>query len=103
MKVKNVRAGIVIISDAGLKLAPGEVVELDRLTPQVSSAIAAGLLRAVEPQAEAKPETKPKAKAPARTAGQKAETKPTVEATATPAAVADSADDSVTEGADGSN
>ncbi len=34
-KVKNVRAGIVIIADAGLKLAPGETVSVDKLTAQM--------------------------------------------------------------------
>jgi hypothetical protein len=109
IKVKNVRAGIVIISDAGLKLSPGEVVELLELTPQVSTAINAGMLATVEPQAqaetksEAKSETKPKAKVPARTSGQKVEPKVAAEATATPPAAADSADDSATEGTDGSS
>jgi hypothetical protein len=32
VKVKNVRSGIVIIADTGLKLGPGEVAEISRLT-----------------------------------------------------------------------
>jgi hypothetical protein len=47
-KVKNVRAGIVIIADAGLKLAPGETVSVDRLTAQMDSAIDAGLLARID-------------------------------------------------------
>ena len=47
-KVKNVRAGIVIIADAGLKLAPGESVSVDRLTAQMQSAIEAGLLARID-------------------------------------------------------
>jgi hypothetical protein len=100
-KVKNIRSGIVIIADAGLKLTPGEVVELDKLTPQASRAIDAGLLATVEPQAEPKPEAKPKAKAPARTAAQKPEPKDAEQSTATPPAT-DSVDSGSTEGADGS-
>jgi hypothetical protein len=99
-KVKNIRPGIVIIADAGLKLAPGEVVELDKLTPQASRAIDAGMLAAVEPQAEAKPETKPKAKSPARTAAQEPESKDAAETSAAPAATADV---NSTEGANGSH
>jgi hypothetical protein len=69
-KVKNVRAGIVIIADAGLKLAPGESVSVDRLTAQMQSAIEAGLLARIDSDSvgksvprsapkveEAKPET----------------------------------------------
>ena len=47
-KVKNVRAGIVIIADAGLKLAPGETVSVDKLTAQMNSALDAGLLARVD-------------------------------------------------------
>ncbi len=47
-KVKNVRAGIVIIADAGLKLAPGESVSVERLTAQIQSAIEAGLLARID-------------------------------------------------------
>ena len=47
-KVKNVRAGIVIIADAGLKLAPGETVSVERLTAQMNSALDAGLLARVD-------------------------------------------------------
>jgi hypothetical protein len=58
-KIKNIRPGIVIIADAGLKLAPGEVVEMEKLTPQTSRAIDAGMLATVVPQAEVKAEAKP--------------------------------------------
>lgn len=78
IKVKNVRAGIVIIADAGLKLAPGETVEVENPTGQVEKAIVAGLLARVD----AEPETKPKAKAAGRTADSKGESKkPTSPAT----------------------
>ena len=60
-KVKNVRAGIVMIADAGLKLAPGETVSVDKLTAQMNSAVEAGLLARIEesvpkPKSASKPE-----------------------------------------------
>ena len=57
-KVKNVRAGIVIIADAGIKLAPGETVSVDRLTAQMNSALDAGLLALVDGDGDSK--SKPK-------------------------------------------
>lgn len=61
-KVKNVRAGIVIVADAGLKLAPGETVSVDKLTAQMSSALDAGLLARVDGDGEgkSKPKSTPK-------------------------------------------
>jgi len=43
-KVKNVRPGILIIADAGLRLEPGRVLEVEDLTPHMEHAISAGLL-----------------------------------------------------------
>ena len=62
IKIKNIRAGIVIIADAGLKLAPGEVVEMETLTPQTRSAVADGMLTRLESETESKPHGKPAAK-----------------------------------------
>lgn len=64
-KVKNVRAGIVIIADAGLKLAPGETVSVDRVTAQMNSALAARLLARVDGDGESKskPKSSPKSEA----------------------------------------
>ena len=61
-KVKNVRAGIVIIADAGLKLAPGETVSVDRLTAHMNSALDAGLLARIDGDGEckSKPKSTPK-------------------------------------------
>ncbi len=61
-KLKNVRAGIVIIADAGLKLAPGEVAEMETLTPQARRAVAGGMLAQLEPEMESRPRGKPAAK-----------------------------------------
>ena len=66
IKVKNVRAGIVIIADAGLKLAPGETVSVDGLTSQMQSAVDAGLLARVDGDSDSKPKSK---SAPRGTAG----------------------------------
>ena len=57
-KLKNVRAGIVIIADAGLKLAPGETVSVERPSPQMQRAVDAGLLARVDSESESK--SKPK-------------------------------------------
>ena len=62
IKVKNIRAGIVIIADAGLKLAPGEVAQMETLTPQTRSAVAGGMLAQLETETESKPRAKPAAK-----------------------------------------
>lgn len=59
MKVKNVRPGILMIADAGLKLAPGESVELETLTPQARKAVDDGLLACTDKTPESKPESKP--------------------------------------------
>lgn len=61
VKVKNVRPGILIIVDAGLKLAPGEAVSLEKITPQTDAAIEAGLLARVDSDIESK--TRPKSTA----------------------------------------
>jgi hypothetical protein len=58
VKVKNVRPGILIIADAGLKLAPGETVSLEKTTPQIDAAIEVGLLARVESDAESRPRPK---------------------------------------------
>ena len=31
-RIKNIRPGVLVIPDAGLKLKPGQVVEVERLT-----------------------------------------------------------------------
>lgn len=61
-KLKNVRAGIVIIADAGLKLAPGETVSVERPSPQMQRAVDAGLLARVDSESESrsKPKNAPK-------------------------------------------
>lgn len=66
-KIKNVRPGILIIADAGLKLAPGESRDLDELTPQAKQALADGLLA----QMDKEPESKSKTKAASRSADNK--------------------------------
>jgi hypothetical protein len=57
-KLKNVRAGIVIIADAGLKLAPGETVSVERPSPQMHRAVDAGLLARIDGDGDSK--SKPK-------------------------------------------
>lgn len=47
-KVKNVRPGILIIADAGLRLEPGRVLEVEELTPHMERAVSAGLLSRAE-------------------------------------------------------
>ena len=54
VKVKNVRPGILIIADAGLKLGPGEVADIGSLTPQAEKAIKDGLLARIDMDPESK-------------------------------------------------
>lgn len=58
IKIKNVRSGILIIADAGLKLAPGESRDLDELTPQAKRALAGGLLVQMDKEQETKSKVK---------------------------------------------
>ena len=63
IKVKNVRPGIVIIADAGLKLGAGEVAEISNLTPQTKKAVDDGLLARVDID----PESRPRMRVPVKT------------------------------------
>lgn len=76
-KIKNLRPGILIIADAGLKLAPGESRDIEVLTPQAKDAVANELLACTEAtsSASAKPETKAAAKSDPKP-DTKSETKP---------------------------
>jgi hypothetical protein len=42
--IKNVRPGILIIPDAGIKLLPGETVPIDKRTEQIDSCLKSGHL-----------------------------------------------------------
>lgn len=42
--IKNLRPGVLILADAGLRLGPGETVEIDALTPQIKKATENGRL-----------------------------------------------------------
>lgn len=83
VKIKNVRPGILIIADAGLKLAPGESVELETLTRQAEMAVTDGLLARTDAASSAKPEnraavkstSKPDTKSESKP-GEKTEAKP---------------------------
>ena len=44
VKVKNVRAGVLLVTDADLQLAPGAVAEVSAVTPQIERAVATGHL-----------------------------------------------------------
>lgn len=79
VKIKNVRPGILVIADAGLKLAPGESVELETLTRQAERAVADGLLARTDAASFAKSESKAAVKSdskPDAKPGEKAEAKP---------------------------
>ncbi len=47
MKIKNRLPGPLVIADAALRLAPGEVVELATVTPQTQGALDQGLAEQV--------------------------------------------------------
>ena len=44
IQVKHVRPGILVVADAGLRFGPGQVLEIETLTPQLERAISAGVL-----------------------------------------------------------
>ena len=43
-QVKHVRPGILVVADAGLRFGPGQVLQVEALTPQLERAISAGVL-----------------------------------------------------------
>lgn len=107
VKVKNVRPGILIIADAGLKLAPGESRDIEQLTPQAKDAIAGGLLAQMDKAQDPKPagkavdkaqEAKPQAKTGSRRTEEKGSEKP---GTAAPESTGPAAGES-TDGSSGS-
>lgn len=56
MKIKNLRAGWVFIPDAGLKLKTGQVVEVEKLSPQAQMFIDKGYVAQVDSPVKAKKE-----------------------------------------------
>ena len=52
VKLKNVTQGMLIVTDAGLRFTPGEVVEIETLTPQAERALELGRLARVRDPAE---------------------------------------------------
>ena len=71
IKVKNIRAGIVIIPDAGLKLRPGATTSVEKLSEQMERALDDGLLARMDVE----PDAKPKSKTSARGSAAKTEAK----------------------------
>ncbi|MHB9037893.1 MAG: hypothetical protein ACYC64_14645 [Armatimonadota bacterium] len=65
IQVKNIRAGIVIIPDAGLKLRPGATTSVEKLSEQMERALDDGLLARMDVEPEAKPKSKTSARGPA--------------------------------------
>ncbi len=53
VQVKNVRAGMLLITDAGLELKPGEVAGAASLSPQMQRAVTSGHLVVVRDGAPA--------------------------------------------------
>ena len=54
--IKNLRPGVLILADAGLRLGPGETAEIDAITPQIQKSLVAGRLARLDvelPQPEA--------------------------------------------------
>ncbi|MCL4500207.1 MAG: hypothetical protein M1335_08275 [Chloroflexi bacterium] len=87
IKVKNVRPGLLLIADVGLKLAPGETALVEKLTAQMENCLENGLLTRIEPEPEAKPRL--------RSGGKNTEPKPAPPAKdSEPAVTADNTGDS---------
>ena len=64
IKIKNLRPGIVFISDAGVRLQPGETVCLEAASPHIESMLAAGhLARTDKPPRQSMESSAPKASA----------------------------------------
>ena len=59
IQVKHVRAGVLVVADAGLRFGPGQVHQVESLTPQLERAIAAGLLVRHEDDRETRAEPEP--------------------------------------------
>lgn len=55
LTIKNVRPGILIIPDAGLKLLPGEAVPVEDQTDQIKHCLKTGVLIQVEKEKADKP------------------------------------------------
>lgn len=73
IKVKNVRPGLLLIADAGLKLTPGGTASVETLTPQMNRCIEDGLLTRIEPVTG--PEPEPEVKARPRSSGKAVDAK----------------------------
>jgi hypothetical protein len=58
IKVKNVRPGLLLVADAGLRLAPGETASVEKLTSQMERCLEDGLLTRIDSEREAKPRPK---------------------------------------------
>ena len=56
IQVKHVRAGILVVADAALRFGPGQVLEVETVTPQLERAIAVGRLVRHEDDPEIGPE-----------------------------------------------
>jgi hypothetical protein len=48
LRIKNIRPGILVIPDAGLKLNPGQVVEIEERTRKIDSALKKGYLALID-------------------------------------------------------
>jgi predicted AlkP superfamily phosphohydrolase/phosphomutase len=48
LTIKNIRPGILVIPDAGLKLNPGQVVEIEESTRQIEWALKKGYLALID-------------------------------------------------------
>jgi hypothetical protein len=59
IKIKNVGTGILMITDAGLKLAPGGTDDVENITPQMQRCLDDGLLARVDTEPEVKTKSKP--------------------------------------------
>ena len=60
LTIKNVRPGILIIPDAGLKLLPGEAVPVEAQTDQIKHCLKTGVLIQIEKEKADKPSSQGK-------------------------------------------
>lgn len=58
IRIKNVRPGILILADANLKLAPGEMADVETPTVHIQQCLDNGLLAQIEIESDTKTKSK---------------------------------------------
>ncbi|MCE5314014.1 MAG: hypothetical protein ABFD49_07065 [Armatimonadota bacterium] len=89
IKIKNVRPGVLILSDAKLKLPPGGTADVETLSVQMQQCLDNGLLIQVTTETEVKPKAKSTTKKTATQTAATEQSQPVEASTDTKASTAD--------------